>query len=76
MRRPLMRATARRRSNSVLSGKAADRLHDHIPINLDIAEKLVAAGQAIARKNNSAVVVVVLDPQGLLVLESRMAAKT
>jgi len=55
----------------VLSGKAADRLHDHASINLATAEKLVAACQAIARKSNSAVVVVVLDPQGLPVLESR-----
>ena len=55
----------------VLSGKAADRLHDHVSINLATAEKLVAACQAIARKANSAVVVVVLDPQGLPVLESR-----
>jgi glc operon protein GlcG len=56
----------------VLSGKAADRLHDHISINLDTAEKLVAACQAIARKSNSSVAVVVLDPQGLTVVESRM----
>src|SRR5579863_4935115 len=56
----------------VLSGNAADRLRDHISINLDTAGKLVAACQAIARKSNSAVVVVVLDPQGLTVLESRM----
>jgi uncharacterized protein GlcG (DUF336 family) len=55
----------------VLSGKAADRLHDHNSINLATAEKLVAACQAIARKNNSEVVIVVLDPQGLPVLESR-----
>ena len=56
----------------VLSGKAAERLHDHVSINLQTAEKLIAACQAIARKNNSAVVIVVLDPQGLPVLESRM----
>ena len=56
----------------VLSGKAAERLHDHVSINLETAEKLIAACQAIARKNNSAVVIVVLDPQGLPVLESRM----
>jgi uncharacterized protein GlcG (DUF336 family) len=55
----------------VVSGAAADRLHDHVSINLATAEKLVAACQAIARKINSAVVVVVLDPQGLPVLESR-----
>jgi glc operon protein GlcG len=55
----------------VLSGKAADRLHDHISVNLETAENLVAACQAIARKSNSAVVVVVLDAQGLPVLVSR-----
>src|SRR5438067_9184349 len=59
----------------VLSGKAADRLHDHVSINLATAEKLVAACQAIARKNNSPVVVVVVDPQGLPVLESRGDAR-
>jgi hypothetical protein len=56
----------------VLSGKAADRLHDHISINLATAEKLVAACQAIARKSNSAVVIVVLDSQGLPVLDGHM----
>jgi glc operon protein GlcG len=56
----------------VLSGKAADRQHDHISINADTAEKLSKACEDIARKNNSAVVVVVLDPQGLVVHEHRM----
>lgn len=56
----------------VLSGKAAERLHDHISINLETAEKLVAACQAIARKTNSSAAIVVLDAQGLPVLESRM----
>ncbi len=56
----------------VLTGKAADRLHDHISINADTAEKLSKACEAIARKNNSQVVVVVLDPQGLVVHEHRM----
>jgi uncharacterized protein GlcG (DUF336 family) len=56
----------------VLSGKAADRLHDHISINSDTAEKLSKACEAIARRNNSQVVVVVLDPQGLVVHEHRM----
>ena len=56
----------------VLSGKAADRLHEHYAVNLETAEKLVAACQAIARRSNSAVVTVVVDPQGLTVLESRM----
>jgi uncharacterized protein GlcG (DUF336 family) len=55
-----------------LSGKAAERLHDHISINLATAEKLANACEAIARKNNSQVVVVVLDPQGLPVLLRRM----
>lgn len=56
----------------VLSGKAADRLHDHISINADTAEKLAKACEAIARKNNSQVVVVILDPAGLVVHEHRM----
>jgi uncharacterized protein GlcG (DUF336 family) len=56
----------------VLSGKAAERLHDHISINADTAEKLAKACEAIARKNNSAVVVVVIDPSGLVVHEHRM----
>jgi glc operon protein GlcG len=56
----------------VLSGNAAERLHDHISINLQTAEKLVAACQAIARKTNSSAAIVVLDAQGLPVLESRM----
>lgn len=55
-----------------LSGKAAARLHDHISINLATAEKLAAACEEIARRNNSQVVVVVLDPQGLPVLLRRM----
>ena len=56
----------------VLGGKAADRLHDHISINLATAEKMAAACEAIAKKNNSQVVVVILDPQGLPVLLRRM----
>lgn len=56
----------------VLSGKAADRLHDHISINADTAEKLSKACEAIARKNNSQVVVVILDPAGLVVHQHRM----
>src|SRR5215467_8976186 len=56
----------------VLSGKAAERVHDHSSINLATAEKLLASCQAYARKNNSPVVVVIIDAQGLPVLESRM----
>jgi uncharacterized protein GlcG (DUF336 family) len=55
-----------------LSGKGAERQHDFISINADTAEKLAKACEAIARKNNSAVVVVVMDPQGLVVHEHRM----
>jgi uncharacterized protein GlcG (DUF336 family) len=56
----------------VLSGKAAERQHDHISINADTAERLSKACEDIARKNNSAVVVVVVDPYGLVVHEHRM----
>jgi uncharacterized protein GlcG (DUF336 family) len=57
----------------VISGKAAARIHDHISINADTAERLSKACEDIARKNNSAVVVVVVvDPYGLVVHEHRM----
>jgi glc operon protein GlcG len=56
----------------VISGKAAERVHDHISINADTAEKLAKACQDIATRNNSAVVVVVVDPYGLVVHEHRM----
>ena len=55
-----------------LSGKGAARQHDYLSINLATAEKLAAACEDIARKNNSQVVVVILDPQGLPVLLRRM----
>jgi uncharacterized protein GlcG (DUF336 family) len=56
----------------VISGKAAERVHDHVSINADTAERLSKACEDIARKNNSAVVVVVVDPYGLVVHEHRM----
>jgi uncharacterized protein GlcG (DUF336 family) len=55
-----------------LSGKAAAKMHDYLSINADTAEKLAKACEAIARKNNSQVVVVVVDPQGLPVHMHRM----
>ena len=55
-----------------LTGKAAQRQHDFLSINLATAEKMADACMDIARKNNSAVVVVILDPQGLPVLLKRM----
>src|SRR6185503_5420565 len=55
-----------------LSGKGAARQHDYLSINLATAEKLAAACEDIAKKNNSQVVVVILDPQGLPVLLRRM----
>src|SRR5262244_681722 len=56
----------------VISGKAAARAHDHISINADTAERLAKACIEIAKKNNSAVVVVILDPYGLVVHQHRM----
>ena len=55
-----------------LNGKAAAKLHDFTSVNLATAEKLAAACEDIARRNNSQVVVVVLDPMGLPVLLRRM----
>jgi uncharacterized protein GlcG (DUF336 family) len=55
-----------------LSGKAAAKQHDYLSINADTAEKLAKACEAIARKNNSQVVVMIIDPQGLPVHMHRM----
>jgi glc operon protein GlcG len=59
-------------SEFVLSGKAAERMHDHVSINAATAAKLAQACEAIARKNNAAVVIAIVDPQGLLVHVDRM----
>jgi uncharacterized protein GlcG (DUF336 family) len=55
-----------------LSGKAAAKQHDYLSINAETAEKLAKACEAIARKNNSQVVVMIIDPQGLPVHMHRM----
>ena len=55
-----------------LSGKAASKQHDYLSINAETAEKLAKACEAIARKNNSQVVVLIIDPQGLPVHMHRM----
>lgn len=59
-------------SQFVVSGKAAARLHDTISINGETAEKVAHVCEDIARKNNSQVVVVILEPSGLVVHEHRM----
>ena len=60
----------------VLSGKAAERLHDHISINAETAEKLSKACEAIAIKNNGSVTIAIVDPAGLIVHEHRMDGGT
>jgi len=47
------------------------RIHDHISISGDTAERLAHICQDIAKRHNSAIVVVVLDPYGLVVHQHR-----
>ncbi len=56
----------------VISGEAAAQLFDHISINADTARRLAEACEGIARENNSRMVVVILDPYGLVVHQHRM----
>jgi len=56
----------------VIGGAAADGLHDHISINADTARRIAEACEAIARENNSRVVVVVLNPYGLTIHQHAM----
>jgi uncharacterized protein GlcG (DUF336 family) len=59
-------------SQFTIQGKAAQRQHDFISINVETAEKMAKACIEIAKKNNSAVAVVILDAYGLPVYQYRM----
>jgi uncharacterized protein GlcG (DUF336 family) len=56
----------------VIGGAAADGLFDRIAINADTARLIAEACEAIARENNSRVVVVVLNPYGLVIHQHAM----
>ncbi len=56
----------------VIGGAAADGLYDRISINADTARRIAEACEAIARENNSRVVVVVLNPYGLTIHQHAM----
>jgi uncharacterized protein GlcG (DUF336 family) len=56
----------------VLSGEAAESLHDHVSINADTARRIAEACERIARANNSRVVVVVLNLAGLTIHQHAM----
>lgn len=56
----------------VVGGEAADRLYDHYSINADTARRIAEACERIARDNNSRVVVVVLNPSGLVIHQHAM----
>jgi uncharacterized protein GlcG (DUF336 family) len=55
-----------------VSGDAARRTNDKISINAETARKLAQACEDIARRHNSQMVVVVLDPYGMVVHQHRM----
>jgi uncharacterized protein GlcG (DUF336 family) len=55
-----------------VSGEAARRTNDRISINADTARKLAMACEDIARRNNSQMVVVILDAYGMVVHQHRM----
>jgi uncharacterized protein GlcG (DUF336 family) len=56
----------------VIGGAASEGLHDRIAINADTARRIAEACEAIARENNSRVVVVVLNPYGLTIHQHAM----
>ncbi len=56
----------------VIGGAAAEGLYDRISINADTARRIAEACEAIARENNSRVVVVVLNPYGLTIHQHAM----
>ncbi len=56
----------------IISPEAGKRIHDHISINGDTAERLSHICQENAAKHGGTVTVVVLDPYGLVVHQHRM----
>jgi glc operon protein GlcG len=56
----------------VISGEAAEQLYDRISINADTARRIAEACEAIAVRNNSRVVVVILNPYGLTIHQHAM----
>jgi len=56
----------------VIGGAAAEGLYDRIAINADTARRIAESCEAIARENNSRVVVVVLNPYGLVIHQHAM----
>ena len=71
---PLSAGFARAQVNPefVIGGDAAEGLYDRISINADTARRIAEACEAIARENNSRVVVVVLNPYGLVIHQHAM----
>jgi uncharacterized protein GlcG (DUF336 family) len=56
----------------VISGDAAEDLYDRISINADTARRIAEACEAIAVENNSRMVVVILNPYGLVIHQHAM----
>lgn len=69
---PIGTALAQVNPQFVIGGEAAEGLYDRIAINADTARRIAEACEAIARENNSRVVVVVLNPYGLVIHQHAM----
>jgi uncharacterized protein GlcG (DUF336 family) len=65
-------ASAQVNPEFVIGGDAADSLYDRISINADTARRIAEACEAIARENNSRMVVVVVNPYGLTIHQHAM----
>jgi len=65
-------ASAQVNPEFVIGGDAADNLYDRISINADTARRIAEACEAIARDNNSRMVVVILNPYGLTIHQHAM----
>ncbi len=69
---PMGNAQAQVNPEFVIGGAAADGLYDRISINADTARRIAEACEAIARENNSRMVVVILNPYGLVIHQHAM----
>jgi len=65
-------ASAQGLERFVIGGTAAEELHDRISINAGTAKRIAEEAEAIARRNNSRMVVVILNPYGLVVHQHAM----
>jgi uncharacterized protein GlcG (DUF336 family) len=56
----------------VITGAASEELHDRIAINADTARRIAEACEADAKRHNSRMVAVILNPYGLVIHQHAM----